>query len=166
MKIKTVTLGLVAMIAMVSCNKEYETETLAGHNLSGEWFVQTYFGGTAPSNLVLGYEKILTSNTAAANGSQIWVDDLGHIWPFKVKVSANASSNTFSGTNENIAQAPDSTFVYETTIIDGRIFPGGGRSATGVKVDSIYFKATFNEDPGNEYIMAGHYRTGFIEDEL
>lgn len=162
MKIKKILIAFLGLAVFTSCEKEYEAEQIEGNNLSGEWFVQTYFGGTTSADVVLGYSKILTANTAAANGAEIWIDDLGNIWPFKVKCPASSGSNSFSGTALPNTYQGDTILV---NIIGGKIFPDGGRSTSGIVVDSIYFKATFTDDPGNEYIFAGHYRTGFVEDE-
>lgn len=160
--IKAIIMAMAIIPLLVSCEKEYESESLPNNQLSGEWYVQTYFGG----NVVLGYERIVTSNTASANGSEMWVDDLGHIWPFKVKANITGS-NTFSvNAGENIQWPTFDTIMQTTTITRGEIFPDKGRSATGVVVDSIYIEAEFSDDPGSTYIMAGHYRTGFVEDDF
>lgn len=151
-----------------------------GHEVAGEWYVQTFLGGTA----VLGHQSILTYNTAAATGDSIWVDDAGHIWPFKGKLAANAGAASFSGMFDNEQVDP----VYDTldiirdasvdpidslefvewhtvTISDGKVIPDAGKSKTGVVVDSIYFKAVFSDDASSEYEIAGHRRTGFEEDD-
>ena len=49
--------------------------------------------------------------------------------------------------------------------MEGKIIADGGVSKTGVVVDSIYIKATFSDDPGTEYEITGHRRTGFVEDD-
>ena len=162
MKINNIlTICVVAgALALGSCQKEYEAEQITNNEMSGQWFVQTYYGGTTADNVVLDYEQIVTSNTAAANGSQILIDDKGNIWPFKVK--ANVSGMSFSVEN-GANQVEDTAFV---SICNGDIIADGGRSIfTKTVVDSIYFEAEFSDDPGETYIIAGHYRTGFIEDE-
>lgn len=173
----------LAVAGFTAC-EEYETEMVPGHELAGEWFVQTYYGGSA----VVGYEHIFTYNTAKADGSEIWFDDYGNIWPVKAKITANPSGNSFAGTGDNI-EAPiyrydtldiirdenvdpidsvDQIFIgYETvTVKEGKIIPGGGKSRTGVVVDSIYILAEFSDDPGSEYEFSGHRRTGFEEDDF
>jgi hypothetical protein len=179
---KLIIFALVA-IGFVGC-EEYETEMIPGNELAGEWFVQTYVGGSA----VVGYEHFFTYTTAAADGKQIWVDDYGHIWPFKAKIDANPSGNSFAGTGDNIEvpmytydtldiirdetvdpiDSVDQIFAgYETvTVKEGKIIPGGGKSRTGVVVDSIYILAEFSDDPGTDYEFSGHRRTGFLEDDF
>jgi hypothetical protein len=48
---------------------------------------------------------------------------------------------------------------------EGRIIRNGGRSKSGRTVDSIYLKYAFKSAPSTDYILKGHERTGFIEDE-
>lgn len=148
----------------IACEKDYEPDTIENYEMSGQWLVQTYFGGTTPADVVLGYQTILTSNTAAADGSTILIDDMENIWPFKVKASANSGNYTFNATSvENMYEYD--TIPQFVTITNGKITPEGGRSLSGVTVDSIYMECEFSDDPGNVYIIAGHYRTGFTEDE-
>ncbi len=178
---KLILLALIA-IGFVACQDEYEPEMIPGNELAGEWWVETSVGGT----VVLGHERILTYNLASATGDSIWLDDHGHIWPFKAKIAANAGNATFSGTGDNmevtwttydtadIIRDPnidpiDSVTVtgsgYETITVEGKIIAGAGRSLTGVEMDSIHITATFSDDPGTEYVFAGHRRTGFVEDD-
>lgn len=163
---RNIALALSCTVVLGACQKEYKQEHLPNYEMSGEWFVQTYYGGTDASNVVLGYQKIVTSNTAKADGSELLIDDLGNIWPFKVK--ANVGSNkTFSvAGSENLYWPEFDTTQQNVTITNGKILTDKGHSASGIVVDSIYFEAEFTDDPGNVYIMAGHYRTGFPEDEL
>ncbi len=42
---------------------------------------------------------------------------------------------------------------------------GAGKTKSGNPVDSIYMEAVFSDDPGNKYVISGHQRTGFFEDE-
>ncbi len=173
---------LIAVISMfTACQEEYEPEMIAGHEVAGEWFAQTYYGGSP----VIGHEHILTYNTAAADGKQMWFDDLGHIWPVKAKI--DISGSTFAGTGDNMEvpiysydtldierdptvdpiDSVDQNFEgYETiTIMEGKIIEDAGKSKTGVTVDSIYVRCSFSDDPGEEYEIKGHRRTGFVEDD-
>jgi hypothetical protein len=181
MKIRKLAILTCMVAALGACNDEYEPETIPGNNLAGEWYVQTM---DDQGNVLLGYQTILTATTAAADGSQIWVDDLGHIWPFKGKINANPEGNSFSGIADNIATTPiyDTLDVMRDPSVDpidslefvayhtmdvktGMIFPDGGTSKTGVTTDSIYMEIEFSDDPGNTYVFAGHQRTGFVEDD-
>jgi hypothetical protein len=183
MKISKIIILVMIATGFVACQGDYEAEMVPGHELAGEWFVETSVGGT----VVLGHERIMTYNLASATGDSIWFDDLGHIWPVRAKISANPGGASFNGTNDNlevtwttydtadIIRDPnvdpiDSVTVtgtgYETvTIVEGKIMGDAASSKTGVTADSIYIKATFSDDPGTEYEIAGHRRTGFVEDD-
>jgi len=183
MKFNKIIILTLLVVGLAACQEKYETELIPGNELAGEWFAETLTGGV----VVGGHERVMTYTTAAADGNQIWFDDQGHIWPVKAKIDANAGGNSFAGIGDNI-EAPiysydtmdiirdenvdpidsvEQNFVgYETiTVVEGKIIPDGGRSKTGVVVDSIYIKAIFSDDPGTEYEITGHRRTGFVEDD-
>lgn len=180
---KYIILGIVALFA-TSCQKEYETELLPGSDLAGEWYVETGIDGVVFASL--GHQLISTYNTAAADGS-IWLDDQGHIWPMRGKINLAPGATSFTGTFDNL-EAPiysydtldiirdeaidpidsvDQIFegYYSINVKEGKIIPDAGHSKTGVVVDSIYIKAEFGDDPGTDYEIAGHRRTGFLEDD-
>lgn len=161
MKINKALVCLLAISFTIgSCQKEYEVETIENYEMSGQWYVQTYYGGTTADDVVLGYEEIVTSNTSKADGTELLVDDKGNIWPFKVKT--NVSGMSFSA-SDVINLSDDEVTV---SITNGKIIANGGKSIeTRTTVDSIYFEAEFSDDPGSTYIIAGHYKTGFEEDQ-
>lgn len=161
MKIHKIIAGALLITGLIACEKEYEEETLPGYEMSGQWYVQIYMGNP-PQNLGYGYFEIVTSNTAAANGKELLIDDHENIWPFKVKVGANEGAQTFSGTGKNLYYEGDTAMV---TISNGFVRTDATKSISGITVDSIYMEAEFTDDPGTTYIFAGHYRTGFEEDE-
>ena len=152
--------GFVA--ALGACQKEYEVETIPGSNMAEEWYVQGYFGTADPANLIVPHFKILTSTTAAANGNELWINDRGNFWDFQVKSPANSGSLTFSG--DSLVSVVDG-YGIKVNIMNGKVYPNAGRSQTGRVTDSIYFEAQFEDDPGNTYVLAGHVRTGFLEDD-
>lgn len=156
---------LIAMVAFTtSCQKEYEPEMIPGHELAGEWYVTYTIGGVDVYNF--GYSTILTSTTAAADGKQIWVTDQGHFWDYKAKVNANAEAQTF-GQSDSLDNAEELGYPIKLIVKSGKIFPDGGKSKTGVTVDSISFVIGFGDDaPGTEYVVSGHRRTGFEEDDF
>ncbi|HBN03701.1 MAG TPA: hypothetical protein DD396_06610 [Bacteroidetes bacterium] len=183
MKSKYIIFGIMA-ISAISCQKEYETELLNGSDLAGEWYVETGIDGEVFASL--GHQLISTYNTAAEDGS-IWLDDHGHIWPMKGKISAAPGATSFSGTFENL-EAPMYSYdtldvirdesidpidsvtqnlegYYTINVKEGKVISGAGHSKTGVMVDSIYIRAEFGDDPGTDYEFAGHRRTGFLEDD-
>ncbi len=154
------TLTIAAAGLFSSCDKVSGDEPLEmtkPGKLAGEWFVTVKLNGNDVND---GYSKIMTYNTAGNNDS-LWVDDLKHIWPFKSKVAVNAGTLTFS------AATADNSYesAAKVTIENGKVLAGAGKSTTGAKVDSIYFEASFSDDPGNKYIISGHQRSGFPDDE-
>lgn len=125
-------------------------------NMAGEWFVVTKKGDTK----IVDYKKIMTYNTAMNDGKEMWVDDLGKIWDFKVKSPINYNSLTFAGnTLEN------TKYDITVNITNGKILKGVATTTGGNKSDSIYFEAEFSDDPGVVYTISGYKRTGFSEDE-
>lgn len=172
-KIYRTLIALLVVTGFVACQEQYEPDMVPGHELAGEWWVETLYGG----QVVLGHERVMTYNTAAADGQTIWFDDGEHIWPVKVQLTGNPADLTFTGEGDNIYNIADYdtadlaapydslTPIYYTAKIEGKIITDGGKSKTGVVVDSIWMKASFSDDPGEEYEFAGHRRTGFEEDD-
>lgn len=145
---------------VISCDEGGEPEAGATSTveMSGDWFVQTFVG----DDLVLDYQQISTYNTAADDGTQMWVDDHGHIWDFKVKSPINLDALTFSG--ETLSSNVDG-YEVSVTITNGIIEKNGTTSTGGTTVDKISFDAEFSDDAGTIYSMVGYKRTGFPEDE-
>ena len=154
---KRITALLIASIVVASCSKKPDIENTSTVNMSGEWFTKYYAGGAA----ITSFHKISTYNTSDPSSNQVWVDDLG-LWPFKSKIDVDYSSLLFKA----MASAPNDEITGETIkVIEGKVLKGMGISKSGNTVDSIYLKLEFSDDPGTEYEIRGHQRTGFFEDE-
>jgi hypothetical protein len=125
--------------------------------MAGEWFTRYYQNNAA----VLPFHKIITYNVADPNSSQVWVDDLAQ-WPFKAKFDVDLANLNFVPA-ASIANTKGTGKTIK--VVEGKVVPGGGRSKTGVVVDSIYMRLEFSDDPGKIYEIKGHQRTGFFEDE-
>lgn len=169
---------LLAACGLTACERdEPEMKATAALPLAGEWWV-TYKLETSPGQFEDqggGYTKILTYNTASNRTDSIWVTDVtgdgtrdhGNFWTFRVKSGADMANRTFSVTgNKSIATFDYDPYDINITITEGKVIPNGGLSASGVKTDSIYFKMQFEDDPDNTYIVSGHKRTGFLEDDF
>lgn len=140
-----------------ACSKKPDIEYTSTVNMSGEWFATYYSGGAAVTPVV----KIMTFNTSDPTSNQIWVDDSG-TWPFKSKLDVDYSNLLFKA----MSSTPNTEEAGETVkVIEGKILKGLGVSKSGNKVDSIYLKLEFSDDPGTVYEVKGHQRTGFFEDE-
>ncbi len=165
MKLKIKLLLLFAVSTFLfSCENDgyadYEPGGTNTQELSGEWYVVAYdpdgnpaFGGD--------YNLFSTYNTAQNNDS-IWIDDHDSWMQIKTRVQADLEDLTFSGP----VDAPELYTDGTVTVNNGKIIKNGGRAASSRNVvDSIYFEAEFDWDPGTIYTFGGHERTGFDEDD-
>ncbi len=133
----------VAVFALSSCMKDPDIWDSSVKELAGDWFVRTY---SADGDLVEDYKKLYTYNTADDNG-EMWVNLKGVI-KLGSTTKVNSSGMTFSGDD-----------VY--SISDGEVFNGKGVSKTGNTTDSIYMQVV---KEGTTYVVSGHRKTGFPED--
>lgn len=153
---------ILFITAFTSCETEegyedYTVERTSVIDMTGDWYIQTFFDG----DLVLDYELVTLSNTAADNGEIQIFDD--HIWPFTAKVPVDLNNLTFSG-NDLADLVSDGAVTV--TITNGVIVKNGTTSSgLGVTTNSISFDAEFSDDPGSVYHFEGYKRTGFLEDE-
>lgn len=157
-----VAIGFLFLSLVFSCDKIEDAE-IGGTNLedmSGDWYVELLVDGSDIYGI--GHSLISTYNTATDDGTEIWIDDLHHIWDFKVKSSVNTDSMTFSGTD-----LPNNVDGYDinVTISNGAIVKDGATTSGGNTSDSITFDAVFSDDPTTTYQLVGYKRTGFAEDE-
>lgn len=163
---KNIFYSLTAMAIAVlfsSCEADGYADYDAGKTktqaLSGEWWIVGYDASGAPA--YGGDYNLWSTYNTAANNDSIWIDDHDSFFELKSKVQANVEELTFAG-GEGATELYTGGTVH---IMNGKIIPDGGRSATGVVVDSIYFEAEFDWDPGVIYTFGGHERSGFLEDE-
>lgn len=169
-KLTIYTLLISVSLFWVGCQDDPEPGGTATQDVAGEWWV-TYYLDDGSGNLIDisgGYLKAMTFNTAANTANSLWVSDLGNFWDFQVKVDYDASAKSFA-----VSEGQNVSYDSEVTIEDGHVLLGQGLSTSGVKTDSIYFVASFSDETtaGNptpyatKIIVAGHRRTGFLEDE-
>ena len=156
----------LASVVLVSCEKEKpEVGGTGAEKIANEWWVRLTLDGDDLYHL--GHFKMSTYNTASSKDS-IWVDDLKNGWGFKAKAAVDLNSLTFGGANvQNLYYNPDkpASFPQTVTIANGKVLPGVGVSKTGNPTDSIYLEVEFADDPGTKYVLSGHGRTQFAEDE-
>lgn len=156
--------ALIACIS-ISCENEIDPGQNSLMKMSNEWWVHLLVddgAGGYEDVYDLGYFQFLTSNTASNTSDSLFVDDFGAVAELKAKVACNPDDLTFSNGGVAVEERYTDGIV---TINNGKILEGQGRTASGVQVDSIYFEAEFDWDPGQVYIIAGHVRTGYTEDE-
>jgi hypothetical protein len=147
----------------VGCQEDPEPGGTATQDVAGEWWVTVFTddGSGILEDYSGGYVKVSTFNTSSNTADSLWIYDNDHIWEFQVKAAYDKNAKTFSVTDgQNVS------YDSKVTITDGQVFLGQGLSSSGVKTDSIYFTATFDDDTDALlYIVSGHRRTGFLEDE-
>ncbi len=154
-KIVLYTLGLL-LITAVSCTEEAEVWDSSAVDFAGEWWAEHSDDGHG-----YGMGEIMTFNTAADNGKEIWLTDDATFWDYKVKCPIDQKNLTFSG--KDLINAVDG-YDIKITITDGKILKKAARSKSGVVVDSIYYKIEFEDEPGTVFEVKGLRKTGFSED--
>ncbi|WP_187262556.1 lipid-binding protein [Pontibacter beigongshangensis] len=171
MRIKNLLILAILLIPglFISCDEDddLKVENSSTHPVSGDWTV-TYKVETSPNVFEdiygVGETHLLVYNTAADNGQEIWVDDHGNFWAYKVKANVNMSNLTFSGSElGNQSELDDPTNENQVTITDGKVIKDG-TMVTGARTDSIYFRVSFSDDEapyGTIYHVSGHRSTGF-----
>lgn len=155
---KNISIALVlAVFVFSSCKKNLpDVGGTAAERVANEWWVTVKVGGVDQ----VGHVKIATYNTSA-NNNEIWVDDLEHIWQFKVKATVDYNNLTFSANN-----AANEYYPITVNLANGKVIEKGGHSKSGNVTDSIYMEAKFSDDPaGDTYVISGHARTRFAEDD-
>lgn len=154
------TLCLTLVFGFVSCDEGGDPDPGATSvvEMAGDWYVQLDGEGD--------YYLISTYNTAADNGTEMWIDDHKNYWWFKAKTPINLSALTFGGSNL-ASSVPDGNSTYDITvnITDGKIEKGTATTSGGNTSDGISFGIEFSDDPGTIYQFSGYKRTGFGEDE-
>lgn len=172
-KILLYTMILVATLFFtVSCEKD-EIEGTATEELAGEWYV-TVVAVDADGNVVyedddlfgIGHFHLDTYNTSSNSTNELWVDDHGNFWEFKVKANADLDANTFQGTD-----LENEYYEVNVDISNGKILYGAATTPSGMPADSIVFNVNFGDDTYPEdfefdsYRVAGFRYTGLTGDE-
>lgn len=154
-KIVLYTLGLL-LFSVMSCTEEAEVWDSSTLDFAGEWWAEHSIDGEG-----YGMAGLLTFNTAANDGTEMWITDDGHFWDYKVKCPINKENLTFGGVD-----LQNEAYDSKVTITDGKIMKNAARSTSGVVVDSIYYKISFDDDeaPGIFWEVKGIMKTGFAED--
>jgi hypothetical protein len=156
----------VIALGLASCTKTMNDPGGTGaEKLANEWWVTLTVDGVDVYGI--GHFKMATYNTAS-NKDSLWVDDIKNGYGFKTKVGANFSNSTFgrmAATNLYFNPASPASFPQTVDLANGKVLAGAGRSRTGNVTDSIYMEVEFADDPGTKYVMSGHGRTAFAEDE-
>ncbi|MCW3789807.1 lipid-binding protein [Plebeiibacterium sediminum] len=132
------------IVSLVSCTEDAEVWNSSTVDLAGQWWIQTY---DTNGQLVEDYGNVLTYNTAADDGS-MWVN-LSNLGSFGQITEVSTQDLTFAGED-----------VY--VISGGKVLFDVAKSKTGIVTDSIFMTV---EKDGIDYVLRGHKKTGFPEDE-
>ena len=167
---KYISLAFMAValsFGFVSCSVETNEEP-GGTNvekMAGRWNVQVDAVDES-GNVVyedpygIGKITIMTFNTAANNINEMWLDDNGKFWSFKMKVDVNYRERTFSCAEQDYDAAGSGTAV----VTNGKILENAAKNLHGMPNDSIVFNIKFSDDNnGLLYRFSGQRYTGFIE---
>jgi hypothetical protein len=151
-------ISLLCLLA--SCRKDFEPGNTVTQQMANEWWCRLLLHGQD----LTGYQKYATYNSA--NGDSLWVDDFKNGYGFKIKAMYDATALSFStGGSANAYYVGTPSFPQTAKILDGKVFPGGGKSTTGVITDSIYFKIIFSDSPADTFVVAGTARTNWAADD-
>ncbi len=157
------------LIVLASCDDELDIYQSSTAELDGNWYVRYDHATYGKDPFGAGYTPLYLYNTAADNGQEIWMDDAGNFWEYKVRISANPENLSFGSPSEVTSIVKD----YEIKVIveNGKIIKNAVELPSGVMADSIYFEVWFEdlEDATgitNDRMLVGGYRkTGFPEDD-
>lgn len=142
---------------LTSCEKD-EIGGTATQATAGDWYV-TVDAADENGNVYvdsdgdawydpfgMGRFTVLTYNTAANVPNEMFIEDMGNFWDFKVKVSCDQQGLTFqtntTANNNMVADYED----INVTITGGKILPKAGRQNNGSPADSIVFYVSFSDD--------------------
>ncbi len=161
---------LMAFI-LSSCDKkeEFVNEESPIVEMAGEWYVHYDHPDYGADPFGVGYSGIITYNSSADNGLDMWVSDQGNFWTYQVKIPVNVTGLTF-GSLDTVINAIDG---YEIKVIvrNGKIIKDISTRPSGAVADSIYFELWFQDLvdatglTDDHLIVSGYRRTGFLEDE-
>ena len=168
---------VLASLTLASCDKDPIGGT-ATENMAGDWYCKAFY--VTADGTVGGYYAtdfhVLTYNTAKNSPNELFVDDLGNFWTFKVRVNADPNTLTFSNASGTKSEAYDGDNLYDITcnITNGKILKQVAKTPSGMPADSIVFDILFGDDDdavangGTEYErlrISGYRYTGLANDD-
>lgn len=146
---------MLLCMAITSCQKE-DIGGTATESLAGDWYVEASVDG----NVIYGPFHLLTYNTSANNPNEIWVDDQGNFYEFKVKATGDVNSLTISASN-----AQNEYYDCTATITNAKIVKNGGVQNNGSPADLLMMDVEFSDDPGTIYHLEGVRYSGLEEND-
>jgi hypothetical protein len=137
--------------------------------LAGEWYVHYDHPVYGADPWGVGYASLITYNTAADNGQEMWLSDQGNFWTYQVKIPVDIVGLSF-GSEDTVINHIDG-YDIKILVRNGKIMEKVSVRPSGAIADSIYFELWFEdlEDAtglaSDTLIVSGYRRTGFLEDE-
>lgn len=128
---------MLLCMAFTSCQKE-DIGGTATESLAGDWYVEVSVEG----EVITDRFHLLTYNTSANNPNEIFIDDQGNFWEFKIKATSDVNSLTFSATDALNLSYDDCT----VSVTNGKIVKNGGVQNNGSPADLITMDVTFSDD--------------------
>ena len=132
-----------------------ENSGTKAEKFAGDWYVVFQLDGETLTNPA----EIHTFNTASNIKNEFWIQDFA-VWGFQIKAQGNDDLTFASIDGTDISE-----FGENGTITNGKIMIDAAKSKTGNVTDSIYMEVVFESDPGETYVIAGHKRTRWPEDD-
>ena len=167
MKIKNIKILLLALLSLplmfTSCDENdkndgidfLENSGTKTEKFAGDWYVTYIMNGVVETS----NKKIQTFNTAANEPNSFWIMDMSY-WGYQLKLEGNKDL-TFKGTDGlDISQ-----YHSDAVITNGKILIDAAKSKTGNVTDSIYMEVVFASQPDDTYVISGHKRTRWPEDD-
>ena len=163
---KNITILFAAMAVMfTSCKKDFEPGGTEVEKMAGDWWVTATImdNGQELGDAGVGHFRMYTYNTAANSSTEMWLEDGGFFWDYKVKVNIDYNNRTFT-TNDFI---DNTSYECKVKITDGKILEGLATTPSGMPADSIVYMIQFSDDENNlTYKVSGFRRTGFSNDDF
>ncbi|MDR1382128.1 MAG: hypothetical protein LBJ47_11710 [Tannerella sp.] len=169
MKIKkylTAAVFAACSLFITGCEDETDPGGTAVKKMAGDWWVtvdviegETNLG----DGYGIGHLIMHTYNTAANKPTEMWLEDGGNFWDYKLRVDVQYENRTFStaGFVDNHA------YESQASITDGKILEGAATTPSGMPADSIIYYIRFDDDePEYQYRISGFRRTGFPADDF
>jgi len=158
---------LVGILAFSACETLPKQEVLYSPTfpVSGEYLVRVTNAadGTQPYPAIFAFRAFNTSyNTKDTVWVKLGAATASYTFGLLGKalcVPTTAMFNITNGTNTIYPLTPS------FTILEGKVLLGQAKVPSGTPCDSVYMKFQTARDPGKTFILKGHRRTGFYEDE-
>lgn len=151
------------------CESDTDPGGTAVEKMAGDWWVTVDIidvdGTYYEDGYGVGHVLIHTYNTAADVATEMFVDDAGNFWDFKVKAATNYTNRTF----ETSDFVDNYSYESKVKITEGKVTEGAATTPSGMPADQIEFKVQFDDDEEDGaiiHVFKGFRRSGFPADDF